>query len=129
MISIENVDCDELGLFLVLTVNDQRLKELGIRRHCPSRKNKGPGRPPKITASGSDSRDEIRWSPWKRSKSIPGDDTIRKMFVEAINVSIKTTMKNHIFTFNQKLYEQSKGGAIGVGLTGEIYSWSIGTVN
>ena len=80
---------------------------MGLRRHCPSRKNKGPGRPPKITASGSDSRDEIRWSPWKRSKSIPGDDTIREMFVEAINVSIKTTKPTKMENPNKKMTRQN----------------------
>ena len=42
------------------------------------------------------------------------------MVVAALVSSIKYTMKNHVYTFDGKFYKQMEGGAIGVGLAGEV---------
>ena len=34
--------------------------------------------------------------------------------------SVETTMRNHVFIFDQEAYHQTEGGAIGVGLAGEV---------
>ena len=44
----------------------------------------------------------------------------REMLVLALSISIKYTLKSHIFIFKDTMYKQSKGGAIGVGLAGEV---------
>ena len=38
----------------------------------------------------------------------------------AIGVSLRLVLKNHIFRFNNKIYKQTKGGAIGVGVAGDV---------
>ena len=38
----------------------------------------------------------------------------------AIGVSLRHVLKNHIFRFNNKIYKQTKGGAIGVGVAGDV---------
>ena len=38
----------------------------------------------------------------------------------AIGVTLRYTMKNHIFKFNGTFYKQPKGGAIGVGVAGDV---------
>ena len=119
-ISFEQVDTDELGLFLALTVTNERLTEIGINKFCPVRRNTRSGRPPTLTASGTDPNHDIRWRPWVPSPFTPDETSTRVMVVEAINISIKTTMKNHVFQFNQKYYKQQNGGAIGVGVAGEV---------
>ena len=44
----------------------------------------------------------------------------KKMFSEALRVLIKTAMDNHIYTWDKTIRKQSKGGAIGSDLTGEL---------
>ena len=38
----------------------------------------------------------------------------------AIRVSMRVVLKNHIFRFNNKIYKQTRGGAIGVGVAGDV---------
>ena len=42
------------------------------------------------------------------------------MVAYAIGITLKSTLQNHIFTFNGRLYKQTKGGAIGVGIAGDV---------
>ena len=44
----------------------------------------------------------------------------RKMFSKAMELMITVCMKNHVYRFENKLRVQSKGGPIGLGLTGEV---------
>ena len=118
-LQFENVDTEELGLFLKLIVPDEELKRHNIHQFCPLKKSKR-GRPPTITSSGIDKNADKRWGPWNRPGNIPGENETRRMLVTAIGASIKATLQNHIFRFNSKLYRQLEGGAIGVALAGEI---------
>ena len=45
---------------------------------------------------------------------------IRKMFYDAIGKMIEKTMELHDYKFDNKIYRQMKGGAIGMDLTGVI---------
>ena len=40
--------------------------------------------------------------------------------LSSVKVLIKTAMENHIYTWNGSIKKQSKGGAIGSDLTGEL---------
>ena len=44
----------------------------------------------------------------------------RRMIGKAVSVLILSCMNNHVYKFNNKLRIQSRGGPIGLGLTGEI---------
>ena len=48
------------------------------------------------------------------------EKAIKKMFSEALKIAIRYIMKNHIFKFDDVIKKQSKGGAIGNELTGEL---------
>ena len=116
-IKFEEVDSDELGLFIALTCSTNEY--VPFKSFCPTRKSKK-GPKPTITASGSKKQQEDRWRPWNKPEQIPSENDIRKMFVFALGISIKVTLSKHIYRFNNKLYQQSRGGAIGVGLSGEL---------
>ena len=116
-INITNTNDKELGLYLTLNTNAQKLRNLGIAEYCPDRKYKR-GPKPTITASGSRVKEEDRYQPWVFQEDVPDDNTRRKMFIEAIKIAIRTVMKNHIYIFNNTLRRQKKGGPIGLTLTG-----------
>ena len=42
------------------------------------------------------------------------------MICFALGISLRETLNNHIFQFNGKLYKQTEGGAIGVGIAGDV---------
>ena len=113
-----NVNFDELGLFLAITDDKCNLSRNGLQEFCPTRDKVG--RPPTITSAAKKSCKE-RWKGWTKANQIPSCKTqIRTMVTEAVGVSLKTLLKNHIFKFNNKLYQQNEGGAIGVGIAGDV---------
>ena len=62
-ISVRGTDDLELGLYLALTTSPEVLTTMGIADVCPTRKTSR-GRPPTITASGSEEQKEKRFKPW-----------------------------------------------------------------
>ena len=115
----ESVDVDELGLYLILTVDENELTMEGLRDYCPSRKSTL-GRKPTITGqafSKAEKKENI-WHPPKNNK--PDDETVKKMISKALEVGINTVMKTHVYKFAGETRTQKQGGAIGLELTGEI---------
>ena len=81
------------------------------------------GPKPKITGCGSKLKRSERfecWNPSERNASDAEPDKKRKMLTEALRIVIKFIMKNHVYEFDNKIHKQSKGGAIGVELTGDL---------
>ena len=60
-ISIQGIDYAELGLYLAVTTSPEVLTKLGIADVYPTRKT-NKGRPPTITASGSEEQKEKRFN-------------------------------------------------------------------
>ena len=118
--TFENVDYKELGLFLSLTMTEEERIDREINQYCPTKK-KPKGRKPTITASGTSNKDEDRWNPWDPAEISPTNtlDQMR-MVTAALVSSMKYTLKNHVYTFEGKYFKQVEGGAIGVGLAGEV---------
>ena len=71
-------------------------------------------------ACGISADREERWKSWIPPRENPPENIKRKMVIRAIKTSIETTMRNHVFFFDQDAYHQTEGGAIGVGLAGEV---------
>lgn len=120
-IHIEGVDTEELGLYLALNLSEVELGELGLLPFCPTRKTRR-GRPPVITGCAmSDTRDKI-FQPWlpPSTAAAPHDLVIRKMLTEALKIVLLFIMKNHLYTFDNEIRLQSKGGPIGLELTGVL---------
>ena len=118
-VEFQNVDLDELGLFLMLTASKESLQSNDVLKFCPTRKSKG--RTPTLTASGINKKPEKRWSGWTKSNCKPeSSQAIKELVTYALRISLLATLQNHIYTFDRKLYQQLRGGAIGVGIAGDV---------
>ena len=118
-VEFKNIDVEEVGLYLALTVDRDKLIDAGLEKFCPTRKTSR-GRPPTITGSGVNDNKEKRWKPWEPSVEKPNMEEQRKMVCYALGVTMKTTLKNHIFRFHDQIRKQKNGGAIGVKAAGDI---------
>ena len=118
-ISIQGIDYAELGLYLTVTTSPEELTKLGIAGVCPTRKT-NKGRPPTITASGSEEQKEKRFKPWNLPVRQPDERARRIMLREALRVVLTVIMKNHLYTFDNEIRKQTKGGPIGLKLTGVL---------
>ena len=118
-ISIQGIDYAELGLYLTVTTSPEVLTKLGIAGVCPTRKT-NKGRPPTITASGSEEQKEKRFKPWNLPVRQPDERARRIMLREALRVVLTVIMKNHLYTFDNEIRKQTKGGPIGLKLTGVL---------
>ena len=118
-ISIQGIDYAELGFYLAVTTSPEVLTTQGIAGVCPTRKT-NKGRPPTITASGSEEQKEKRFKPWNLPVTQPDERARRIMLREALRVALKVIMKNHVYTFDNEIRKQTKGGPIGLKLTGVL---------
>ena len=117
-INFKNVNTEELGLYLSLTMSEKELEEAGIRKHCAKRKRSG--KKPTITGCGMKEKENERWECWRKPEQTPGEEGIKKMVSIALGVAMRTILKNHIFKFNDEIRKQASGGAIGVKAAGDI---------
>ena len=86
-------------MYLALTTSSEVLTTMGIADVCPKRKTSR-GRPPTITASGSEEQKEKRFKPWNLPLMQPDGHMRRIMMREALRVVLTAIMKNHVFTFD-----------------------------
>ena len=57
---------------------------------------------------------------WVFEDEEPEEMIVREMFCDAIGKMIEKTIELHDYKFDNKIYRQMKGGAIGMDLTGVI---------
>ena len=112
----DHINVDELGLYLSLCANS--IIEQDLYRLCPTWKRKG--KRPTITTCGTESNEKRRWQCWNKSEIKPSPVEERKMICYALGITMKTTLKNHIFQFNEQIRKQENGGAIDVKAAGDI---------
>ena len=117
-ITFKGIDFAEVGLYLSLTVMKEELEKENLLDFCPTRSIAG--RPPTITSSGKHHNYEKRWNNWTTPLRKATTDTNRKLLIKAFEVALKLVMNNHIFTFNNELFKQIHGGAIGVSIAGDV---------
>ena len=118
--SFENVNTDELGLYLALTVDQDELVRTDLWKYSATRKRTG--KRPTITACGMKEKEEERWDPWIKPKEKPEGEELKRTVAYALGVAMKTVLKNHIFRFKDEIRKQTNGGAIGVKAAGDIAS-------
>ena len=106
-------------MYLALTTSSEVLTTMGIADVCPKRKTSR-GRPPTITASGSEEQKEKRFKPWNLPLMQPDGHMRCIMMREALRVVLTAIIKNHSFTFDNEIRKQTKGGPIGLKLTGVL---------
>ena len=118
-VEINNIDSEELGLYLALNMNQTSLESENIEDFCPTRKSEK-GRPPTITGCAIENDVKARYKPWKSRKRTPKENEVRRMFSIALMIVIKQIMNNHIYHFGDKMKKQIQGGPIGLELTGDL---------
>ncbi|KAL9965835.1 hypothetical protein ACROYT_G029689 [Oculina patagonica] len=126
-VQVVGVNDEELGLYLALNKTEAELRDMGLLQFCPRRKTNR-GRPPTITGCALDENKTKRYKPWLPPAEKPDEVTIRKMFTEAMKVVLLFIMENHMYTFNNEIKLQSRGGPIGLELTGVLAQFSYGLV-
>ena len=118
-VQVVGVDAEELGLYLALNRTEAELRDVGLLQFCPRRQTSR-GRPPTVTDCALDESKIKRFKPWLPPAENADEETIRKMFTEALKIVLSFIMKNHVYTFNKQIKLQSKGDAIGLELTGVL---------
>ena len=116
----DNINTDELGLYLALTVDKDELARADLTKYSATRKRKGKN--PTITGCGAEEKEEKRWDPWIKPPEKPEGDQLKRVVAYALGVAMKTVLKNHIFRFKDEIRKQANGGAIGVKAAGDIAS-------
>ena len=117
-VTFKNVNTDELGLYLALTVERSEIEKEKLTEYAATRKKKGKN--PTITGCGMKEREDERWKSWNRPAAKPEEDELRRTVAYALGVAMRTVLKNHIFRFNDEVRKQANGGAIGVKAAGDI---------
>ena len=94
----------------------------GCRLHvifCLSRIRKG--KKATITGCGSYTEEGKRWLfHYKASTPMKDPQIMRNIIFYAVGLALKVTLKNHMCISNCKIFKQMKGGAIGVGIAGDV---------
>ena len=117
-VKFQNVNTDELGLYLSLTVDKRDLERERLSEYCATRKRKG--KKPTITGCGVKDKDLERWECWNKPAKKPEEGELKRVVAFALGVAMRTVLKNHIFRFNDEIRKQASGGAIGVKAAGDI---------
>ena len=74
-----------------------------------------------MTGCAQSAKENKKYRPWRRpTNQEPNRGVSKRMLGEALAVAVRYVMKNHIYIFNGKARRQSKGGPIGLGLTGDV---------
>ena len=117
---MEGVNYNEVVLYIALNKTQERIGELKVAEMCPQRRHRR-GQRPNITGNGTEEKEDKRYAPWiMPDTSTFTNEEERKLLTIALKIAISAILKNHIYKFDEKLYRQTSGGAIGLELTGEI---------
>ena len=115
----KNINYKETTLYIALNKTQNEIDTMGIQHLCPRRKNRR-GPRPNITGSGTAIKEEDRYRPWIfPNLNEINDNEKKQILAEAIRIVLHTIMETHTYTFDGYIKRQTKGGPIGVQLTGE----------
>ena len=92
-VQVVGLNTEELGLYLSLNRTEVELRDVGLLKFCPRHKTNR-GRPPTITGCALDESKTKRFKPWLPPSEVPDENTIRKMFTEAMKIALSFIMKN-----------------------------------
>ena len=118
-IKVKNIKWKEVMLYIRHMWNDEQIRNKNLWEYCPRRRNLR-GRPPTFQSSGSDLHEEDRFKSWIFNDIEPTEDTEKRMFSIAIGKMVIETITNHGYQYNNTIYKQEIGGAIGLELVGVI---------
>ena len=106
-------------MYLSMTLTERELQDKHLAPYCPTRTTYV-GRPPVVTGGITSNKSKERWKSWDKAASSPDRDVVKCMLAEAITVAVKFVMNNHFYTFGGVIRRQSRGGPIGLSLTGDV---------
>jgi hypothetical protein len=116
-----DVSVNDMDMHIVSTHSQKQIDEKGLGEVCSRRRsNRGvrPGITGAMMTGTEKEREECQsWEPPVRE---PNDVEKKKMLAMVICQSASFVMKNHVYSTEDILRKQSKGGAIGLRMTGEI---------
>ena len=119
-LKFEGMWYEEISLYIAVNyVNKmQELEEIGLNEVCHTR-DTNLGKKPTVQSLTHEEWEE-RHSHWNDPVRQPTEEEKRKMIIIALGCQMKAVMTNHDYTFNNEIRKQSKGGPIGLDLTGSI---------
>ena len=109
----ENLQWQEIGLYLRYQMEEGLLSAEGLLHMCPRRRYDR--RPPVFECSGSDPNKDKRYDPWIFPEEVPSEEEVRWMFCVAIGAMVKRTIELHDYVIDGRIFRQGKGGSIGSG--------------
>ena len=122
-VDVENVDFDELAKYIAINVSDVEIEQSGMRDLVHTRRfTKGPkpGMTSREVIGGDEQRSDERtkWRKPVRAPATPAEG--KELLGWAVEIGVKTVMKNHIYKYHGEMRKQREGGGIGVELTGSV---------
>ena len=104
------MDWEEAALYLVLTLSQEEIAQLGMDEIMPKRRKAG-GTHPGITTAEvrRPLQTENSKSLFKKGSRNPTEIEKRKILAKCIEVAIVTCMSNHMYTFNKETFKLWQG--------------------
>ena len=118
-IQIKNIKWKEVMLYLRFMLNDEQIRKYGLWDFAPAQRSNR-GRQPTFISSGSSLREQERFKPWIFNDSEANESQKKHMFSIALGILVHETITNHVFSYNNVIYKQEEGGAIGLELVGVV---------
>ena len=109
---------EEIALYVAVHRTPDDLRTLQLDEVCPTRTTNRGTKP--TVKSLATSIIEKRFKNWAQPAREPDAREKRKLLVTALEIGMKHVMKNHTYNFANSIKRQSKGGPIGLDLTGGI---------
>ena len=111
---MDNVDYEEVGKYLAVTLTKEEVKREGLEHVIPKRKIET-GREITVAYLYNKANEDK----WLKAR-VPGVRQRRKMVAMAVSEGVKACMSHHVYCIGDKKFIQLKGGPIGLELTGAV---------
>ena len=110
----KNVDYEEVGRYLAVTMDKDRIVNEGLSHVIPERKVET-GRAITVAYLCNKSNEEK----WKNARK-PGKQQKKRMVALAVAEGVRACMSHHVYRVGDKTFLQQGGGPIGLELTGAV---------
>ena len=121
---VEQVDWEEVGVYLATTYSQQEIDDRGLSNVVPRWRHRpqGGGNRPGITGTRAiqGRKEDEEEQSWLRPLQLPTEEEKKRMWTAAVVAGVLGVMNNHTYRYNQQTRRQKDGGSIGNVLTGEV---------
>ena len=111
---VKNVDYEEVGKYLAVTMTKEEITKEGLTEVIPERKIET-GR--QISVAYLCNKNNVE--KWKKTRK-PGNRERKKMVALAVAEGIRACMSHHVYRIGDRTFLQQNGGPIGLELTGAV---------